>query len=521
MESTNGNPAVGELVEIVSRYTHQLLYGCRSPDCTEVVCVSGNTNTNTTTTTRKPVRRHKPRTAIATAIGLAGQQKPQTHFCKHNASDGDKLVAEDESPRDPSSLIQLLCDTKSIQQLMTTPLDIKLLPDLEELRRRHALLRGLLQSAGQVSPLPSNAFVDNSALADGLGEASMLWLIQRLPPTRPAPWIMINRDVISKGLAYPQKNESMPSDDSYNRWTAILDILNHEPYLRLFQSTMTVVGRRTHLEEVLRRRDPKHELYPSAGRAPLAWLVASALGAVGGEDARYRLLVPFSIMVWLKRLFAQQWSSQPAFVSGGTIHGILELFRHLHHNICQGSLQNTPGCLVPDEIFEMSLLNAQVDTLSMARSYMDWDAENGNRHHVMEYPMLFSMKQLSLHFRAICHLIMKDAHSLTDAAVKLRERSGVHMEEDELSNQVRSSEQPYLLISVSRDRVLEDTWTQLWQRRKNELRRPLRVRLGEASELLEVGQDLGGVQIEFFNLVCREVSAVQTRKNLYRDLNDS
>ena len=60
----------------------------------------------------------------------------------------------------------------------------------------------------------------------------------------------------------------------------------------------------------------------------------------------------------------------------------------------------------------------------------------------------------------------------------------------------------YLLLTVRRERILEDAFDQLWQRRKRELLRPLRVRLGEM-EGAEVGQDLGGVQIEFFNLVCK------------------
>lgn len=52
--------------------------------------------------------------------------------------------------------------------------------------------------------------------------------------------------------------------------------------------------------------------------------------------------------------------------------------------------------------------------------------------------------------------------------------------------------------------MLTDTFDQLYQRRKGELRRPLRVRLGTIDEL-QVGQDLGGVQMEFFNLLCREI----------------
>lgn len=60
------------------------------------------------------------------------------------------------------------------------------------------------------------------------------------------------------------------------------------------------------------------------------------------------------------------------------------------------------------------------------------------------------------------------------------------------------------MLSVSRASALEDAFDQLWQRHQGELLRPLRVRLGEMEEY-EIGQDLGGVQIEFFNLACREL----------------
>jgi hypothetical protein len=70
----------------------------------------------------------------------------------------------------------------------------------------------------------------------------------------------------------------------------------------------------------------------------------------------------------------------------------------------------------------------------------------------------------------------------------------------------------YLLLTVRRDHILEDAFNQLWQRRKCELLRPLRVRLGEM-EGTEVGQDLGGVQIEFFNLVCKALFSEDAGKN--------
>lgn len=79
----------------------------------------------------------------------------------------------------------------------------------------------------------------------------------------------------------------------------------------------------------------------------------------------------------------------------------------------------------------------------------------------------------------------------------------------EPEGQIKHNEEHYLLLNVSRDHVLRDAFDQLWQRRSDELFRPLRVRLGEVEEL-EIGHDLGGVQIEFFNLICKEALAEDT-----------
>lgn len=74
------------------------------------------------------------------------------------------------------------------------------------------------------------------------------------------------------------------------------------------------------------------------------------------------------------------------------------------------------------------------------------------------------------------------------------------------------------MLTVRRDTLLQDTFDQLWQRRKCELLRPLRVRLGQVDGA-EIGQDLGGVQIEFFNLVCKALFSEDAgRSRIHKDL---
>jgi hypothetical protein len=69
---------------------------------------------------------------------------------------------------------------------------------------------------------------------------------------------------------------------------------------------------------------------------------------------------------------------------------------------------------------------------------------------------------------------------------------------------VTNAESYFLLLNVSRNNILQDTFDQLWHRRHSELLRPLRVRLGEIDDL-DYATDMGGVQVEFFNLVFKEL----------------
>lgn len=83
------------------------------------------------------------------------------------------------------------------------------------------------------------------------------------------------------------------------------------------------------------------------------------------------------------------------------------------------------------------------------------------------------------------------------------------LEWDNRIGQVKHLRDFYLLVDVRRDHVVQDAFDQIWQRHRREIARPLRVRLGEM-EGAEIGQDLGGVQIEFFNLVCKQLFAEDT-----------
>lgn len=71
-----------------------------------------------------------------------------------------------------------------------------------------------------------------------------------------------------------------------------------------------------------------------------------------------------------------------------------------------------------------------------------------------------------------------------------------------LDRRTKVMQEPYLVLKISRHSVLSDAFDQIWHRLQSELAKPLRIRMGVDEG--EIGHDLGGVQIEFFKLVCSE-----------------
>lgn len=100
---------------------------------------------------------------------------------------------------------------------------------------------------------------------------------------------------------------------------------------------------------------------------------------------------------------------------------------------------------------------------------------------------------------------MRRAYCGAGEKLKLRDKAiprRLYRDAAYLDRLMRPSADPYLVLKIRRDSVLPDAYDQLWHRLEGELAKPLRVRMGMDEG--EIGHDLGGVQIEFFNLACRE-----------------
>ncbi|KAF2223794.1 hypothetical protein BDZ85DRAFT_262185 [Elsinoe ampelina] len=126
--------------------------------------------------------------------------------------------------------------------------------------------------------------------------------------------------------------------------------------------------------------------------------------------------------------------------------------------------------------------------------------------HVFTYQFLYQKEDYWQFFRTCCHIHMRQAVKGASFVHYARQRifPALTQQHDEyLDRRLKVVEESYLVLKISRDDIVTDAISQLWQREGRTLRKPLRVRLG--SDEGEIGHDLGGVQIEFFNLLCREL----------------
>jgi len=135
-------------------------------------------------------------------------------------------------------------------------------------------------------------------------------------------------------------------------------------------------------------------------------------------------------------------------------------------------------------------------------------------YHLVEFEFLYKKIEITEHFRTYCHMKMRKAFGTAEACNLSRSRFSRQFglaHDAYLDRRLKIDLQYYLVLKVSRESVLADAFDQLWQRERRELYRPLRVRMG--MEEGEIGHDLGGVQVEFFNLVCKE--AFESDRSLF------
>ncbi|TKA79027.1 hypothetical protein B0A55_03150 [Friedmanniomyces simplex] len=504
------------LQDLLSRLVGQLVHGCGNVACRECMCDTGRRNVSP----HKPIRKYTPRSARAIALALAGGALPRKHLCLHYspaASDTDPDQDDSEAlegPQDPSSFEQLLCDTPSIRDLCNPKAKLSLRPTKLEYWKQS--LNPLLQPIAIEDDVPSS-LVSNKRAADIVYNALKACL-DIVPEGTLAQYSYADA-WIRDGGAYPTGNLTTPTDEI---WLGVLD--SFERGQDLLSRVCEAVAIRVDLEErlqILRSR-----LNGAAVKVVRPTLVQMMVKKFGLD-----LSATVQAVVWLKKTLMLHWNGKPSVPQASTATGaliLLKLIKQLAwHDLPNEvsawfSLPAIANNLAVVDVANSWIANSPKDKSDRERSFDSTralrmtqeqnsphppsDADAVFEQQLLSSDYLFNAAQRALYFRMVNHLKMRKAHSKAEKAAALRRHLPAHSPEYEPDDQVKHEEEHYLLLNVSRTDVLQDAYDQLWQRRSGELFRPLRVRLGEVDEL-EVGHDLGGVQIEFFNLICKEAFA--------------
>lgn len=319
--------------------------------------------------------------------------KPRLHLCPYfdaSRSSGSSLPPGDGDARDPSNLMQLLCDTKSINEVSS---GVGELHEDQDSIRIHQKISEMLTVAGRIPSLSASGFLNNQQLADGIFECFQ-WLLNKAPLNRAAPWKMINREFVSKGYAYPPRHENLPVDETYNTWLAILDVLDHEPNLRLVQRMMKIVSARRELESFLHAAaaNSGSETKLKRPQESVEYLLARKLSSEGTSTP----IFPLATVVWLKIFISKYWDSQPIIRESSPSFAALQILAHLHD-------KHSPD--VQDEAFKMPLIISRTGMLELSSSFLSED--RGRALHILAFNYLFSFAELSLVFRMVNHLKMR------------------------------------------------------------------------------------------------------------------
>ena len=495
-----------------------------------MLCATGKRNTS-----RKPIRDYTPRSARAVAIALASGPRPRSRLCpRYRRKDSACRQNVVERRRGPSSFVQKLSDTPSIQALCSGAIELSTINRssisaaelnydplyFAHLDYWHKTLDQLtIDFADPSTTQVQNYFTTgNDRFAETI-DPCLGWLRGTLPKFDMPPWHYPGA-IIGLGFAsiVPFKkieHHALPT------WVRILDSANFEPSLRLFYHILSVIGKRIILENEISATATALEDgdYSQQNKMMKGSFV---------QQFAVRMQLPIQsqgimdLIVLLKKAFLDHWNDEMVLNFGTIEFTALLLLDCIFLRLeAFGKPVDDPkdrwctpkNFSIPDNDLEgvasIPAIPARLDAEKLAQSYMD--LRDPYKAHLLKFRFLFTVEQRAIYFRTINHLKMRKVYSEAQKAFVIRTRVSQEAMDIRPENNLKYLEEYYLLLNVSRGNVLQDAFDQLWQRRRSELLRPLRVRLGEIGEF-EIGHDLGGVQIEFFNLACKEMFREENRK---------
>ncbi|KAL7269397.1 hypothetical protein RUND412_007945 [Rhizina undulata] len=219
----------------------------------------------------------------------------------------------------------------------------------------------------------------------------------------------------------------------------------------------------------------------------------------GGERGGWSL--PVCTLEWSRSVLLRVWDGAENVKRTSVAAGCFGVLRLLYEEHQLYGLEK--------QFFCTSTLSDRLDPKDVPVEWFQ-SAPDPKIVHFLDHPFLFPPHALITYFRAINLNHMSKAYEQSMTTTRLCSQmvmSAMLSESQDqlLRRRMRTAINPYLLIEVRRETILEDAMNQVFKRERRELRRPLKVRFVNEGE---EGVDSGGVQQEFFIFAMREAMKV-------------
>lgn len=209
----------------------------------------------------------------------------------------------------------------------------------------------------------------------------------------------------------------------------------------------------------------------------------------------YSRLCSKKLLKFMQTVLVTNWDRSPTIQRTSPVGGALEMLKGLYQSRQEFNLA--------DFSFEMQFIPDALDEIDMPFAWLNFKPD-ATTMHILQFPFLFPAIDLVKYFRSLNLKIMKRSHEKAMGTYANGKSQLIFAQWrvnnlTEVLDRTRAHMARYFVMTIRREHMLEDAIGQIWRRERQELMRPLKVRMGVDEG--ELGLDHGGVQQEFFRLV--------------------
>ncbi|KAF8420173.1 hypothetical protein EV426DRAFT_566707 [Tirmania nivea] len=214
------------------------------------------------------------------------------------------------------------------------------------------------------------------------------------------------------------------------------------------------------------------------------------------------------ILEWARTVLLKDWDGNEEVKKGSITGGALTLIKLLYDN-------RRPLHLEP-EIFATPMISDRLDPKEVPVAWYQSLKDSHNYGpssapiHLISHPFLFTPSTLVTYFRAINLSIMTSYYEKALSTLSLMRQVCLNQyfpvtkeQRDKfVDDKLKIACTTYLLMGIRREHILEDAFNGVYKREIRELLKPLKIKFLDS---FEEGVDQGGPQIEFFDVLIKEV----------------